>query len=91
MSANYSLKTPVEHNGKTYKDLTFRKPKTGDMMVLDNFKGETSKMVALLATISDVPLPAFKEIELDDFTAISEVIAPLLGEASPSTGAGSIS
>jgi len=87
---NYTLKHPVEHGGKTFTTLSFRKPKTGDMMVLDNFKGETSKMVALLAAISDVPLPAFKEIELDDFTAISEAVAPLLGEPTPSTESGSI-
>jgi len=90
MLTNYTLKTPVTHNAKTYSELTFRKPKTGDMMVLDNFKGETSKMVALLAAISDTPIQAFKEIELDDFTAISEVVAPLLGEPAPSTGDGSI-
>ena len=87
---HYSLKTPVTHNGTTYSELTFRKPKTGDLMVLDNFKGETSKMVALLASIADMPLPAFKEIEFEDFTAISEAVAPMLGESKPSTEIGSI-
>lgn len=87
---HYTLKTPVTHNGTTYSDLTFRKPKTGDLMVLDNFKGETSKMVALLASISDTPMPAFKEISFEDFTAISEVVAPMLGESKPSTGNGEI-
>lgn len=83
----YSLRTPVEYSGKTYKELTFRKPKTGDLMVLDNFKGEMSKTIALLATISDVPLPAFKEVEMEDLNAIIEATAGLLGNGPATTGA----
>ena len=84
---SYTLRTPVDHNGKTYSALTFRKPKTGDLMVLDNFKGEMSKTIALLATISDVPLPAFKEIEMEDLNAIIEKTAGLLGNGQATTGA----
>ena len=86
---NYTLKTPVVHGGKTYTDLTFREPKTGDMMVLDAFKGEMSKMVALIATIADVPIHVIKDASLKDFTAISEAVAPLLGNDLPSTDDGS--
>lgn len=87
---NYTLKTPVTVAGKTITELTFRKPKTGDMCVLDKFDGDMTKMVALMATISDTTIPAFREIELDDFTAISELVAPLLGESKPSPVSGSI-
>lgn len=87
---SYMLKTPVEHAGKTYTELTFRKAKTGDLMVLDKFEGETSKMVALLAAISDVPIPAFKEIDLDDFNGLVQAVGDLLGESLPSTGNGSM-
>lgn len=83
---SYSLRTPVEHGGKTFKELSFRKPKTGDLMVLDNFKGEMSKTIALLATISDVPLPAFKEVEMEDLNAIIEATAGLLGNGQATTG-----
>lgn len=89
MHVNYSLKTPIEFGGKTYIDLTFREPKTGDMMVLDKFTGEMSKMVALIATIADVPIQVIKDASLKDFTAISEAVAPLLGNDQPSTVAGS--
>ena len=64
MLVNYSLKTPIEFSGKTYTDLTFREPKTGDMMVLDKFTGEMSKMVALIATIADVPIQVIKDASL---------------------------
>lgn len=87
---SYTLKTPVEHSGKTYTTLTFREPKTGDLVTLDNFKGETGKMVALIAAIADVPIQVIKETSLSDFTAISEAVAPLLGEPTPSTASGSI-
>lgn len=87
MTISYTLKTPVEHNDKTYSALTFRKPKTGDLMVLDNFKGEMSKTIALLATISDVPMPAFKDIDMDDLNGIIEATAGLLGNAPATTGA----
>lgn len=87
----YTLKTPVEHNGKKYETITFREPKTGDLMVMDKFTGETSKMIALLSAISDVPIPAFKEISMSDFAALSEVAAPLLGNSPVSTADGSTS
>lgn len=84
MSATYTLKTPVTHNGKTYETLAFRRPKTGDLLVMDSVKGELAKSLALYAAIADVPLPVIKEIELDDFNALSLVVAPLLGESRPS-------
>lgn len=86
----YTLKTPVTVAGKTVSELTFRKPRTGDLMVLDKFEGENSKAIALLATLADVTLPVFKEIELADFIALSAATAHLLGESLPSTESGSM-
>lgn len=87
---SYTLKTPVTHGNKTYETLTFRKAKTGDLMLLDKFEGETSKMIALLAAVSDVPIPAFKEIELEDFNALVAVAGEVLGESLPSKDSGSM-
>lgn len=87
---SYTLKTPVTHGNKTYETLTFRKAKAGDLMLLDKFDGETSKMVALLAAISDVPIPAFKEIDLDDFNGLVQAVGDLLGESLPSKDSGSM-
>lgn len=85
------LKTPVTHAGTTYTELSFRKAKTGDLMVADKFEGETSKMVAILAAMADIPLPAFREIELDDFNSIVTEVADLMGESLKSTATGSTS
>lgn len=86
----YTLKTPVTHGNKTYTTLTFRKAKTGDLMLLDKFEGETSKMIALLAAVSDTPIQAFKEIEIEDFNALVAVAGEVLGESQPTTGGGSM-
>ncbi len=78
-TVNVSLSTPVEHGGKTYSDLTFREPKVGDLMAADTFAAGMGQMVALLALVSDVPLPAFKEISSSDFKNIMAKAGPLMG------------
>lgn len=82
------LQTPVTHAGTTYTELSFRKAKTGDLMVADKFEGETSKMVAILAAMADVPIQVIKEIELAEFGRIAEQVADLLGESPASTANG---
>lgn len=74
-----ALKKPVEHNGTTYSELTFREAKVGDMMVSDHFQGEFSQTIAVLASICDMPLPAFKEISAPDLKIIIKETKHLLG------------
>ncbi|MEJ1173187.1 phage tail assembly protein [Agrobacterium sp. CMT1] len=81
MSVRYTLKTPVSHGGETYTELTFRKPRTGDLLVMDEFKGDMGKSLAMLSSIAEIPLPAFRQIELDDFHEIETLVAPLLGNS----------
>lgn len=87
----YTLRSPVTVAGKTTTELTFRKPRTGDMMVLDKFEGEMSRTIALLATISDTTMQVFKEIEFDDFIGISEAVGDILGKSPASMVNGSTS
>lgn len=74
------LSEPVEHNGMTYSELSFRKAKTGDLVAADAVKGEVAKSLAILACMADVSLPVMKELGLADFANISEQVAPLMGE-----------
>lgn len=74
------LSTPVSHNDTVYSELTFRKPKTGDLCMADLVTGETTKTLAILARMADVSLPVMQDIDLDDFARISEEVAPLMGE-----------
>lgn len=79
--ATYELSVPVSHNEKEYKTLTFREAEVGDLVLADNFEGDMSKTVAILASISDVPLPAFKKIKAKDLNGILEATKEVLGES----------
>ncbi|QKJ91589.1 phage tail assembly protein [Agrobacterium pusense] len=74
-----TLAKPVELEGKTYSQLTFREPEVGDLLLADSSSPGIGQMVALLALISDVPLPAFKKIKGGDFKNIVAKTKPLLG------------
>lgn len=80
MTVQYTLSSPVEFNDVEYKDLTFRTPLVADLMVADAFRGQTSKAAAVLSSISDVPMPAFKKIGARDFNKILVATDGLLGE-----------
>ena len=87
-----ALKKPVEHAGVIYSELTFREAEIGDMLVADNFDGEFAKNIAVLASISGVPMPAFKKIKVSDMKVIMVKVADLLGNepAKPMTGEASL-
>lgn len=83
--ATVTLSKPVEHNGTVYDKFTFREAEVGDLMLADAVKGETSKVVAVLASMADVPLPAFKKIKSRDLNAIMAATKDLMGEEPPVT------
>lgn len=81
------LSKPVEHNGTTYTELTFREATVGDMIAADSISGETGKIAAALASISGVPFQAFKKIGLRDMNAIMKAAGHLVGnEPAPAAG-----
>lgn len=79
------LSKPVEYNNSKITHLTFREAEVGDMMVADKFEGQMSRSIAVLAAISDTPLPAFKKIKAADLSRIMEATQTLLGEPEPVT------
>lgn len=78
----YTLSKPVEHNGTKYEVLSFREPTVGDLMVGGSFKDETSQSMAVMASICDVPLPAFKKINVKDIKGIMKATSDLMGNES---------
>ncbi|MCM2434124.1 phage tail assembly protein [Agrobacterium rosae] len=74
-----TLAKPIIANDETISELTFREPTVGDLMIGDNFTGQLSKMTAILASISDTTLPAFKKISAKDFEKIVTATAGILG------------
>ncbi|KIQ02244.1 hypothetical protein RU07_12425 [Agrobacterium tumefaciens] len=74
-----TLAKPITHDDKTISELTFREPTVGDLIIGDQFTGKLTQMTALLASICDITLPAFKKIGAKDFQKIVDATAGLLG------------
>lgn len=80
------LKKPIEHNGTTYTELTFREPTTGDIATAERVGGGGFEhALAIVAAITDVPLPAIKKIPMREFRHIDREVTALLGESEEST------
>lgn len=74
------LSKPVTHGDQTFSELIFREPTVGDLILGDQVgTGQLARMSVILASISDVPLPAFKKIRARDFSKIVSDTAGLLG------------
>lgn len=81
------LAKPIEHDGKTISELTFREPQVGDMMAADAVKGDFSRLAAVLALCCGLPLPVFKRVSARDMATIMQSTAALVGnELAGSTG-----
>ena len=87
MTVTYTLRAPIEHKGTTYQTLTFREATTGDMVIADKFDGPNGKLMAVLASMADVPLPAFHKIPQRDFNKLVLAVADLMGEDEEVDGA----
>lgn len=81
-----TLASPVEHNGTTYSELKFDEPTVGDLAAADAVTGETMKMLAILASMSGVPIQALKKIKAKEFAKFAEVV-DLGNSQEPTTGA----
>jgi hypothetical protein len=79
------LSSAVEHNGTTYSELTFREATIGDLISGDAVSGELNKTMAVLSSIADMPLPAFKKIKAKDLNKIMVATAELLGNDTSNT------
>lgn len=84
-AVSVSLSKPVTHGDTTISELSFREPTVGDLIVGDQMTGSLAKMTAILASISDTPLPAFKKIGAKDFQQIVSATSDLLGNGTGNT------
>ena len=88
-SVTVKLSAPVVDGENNITKLTFREPDIGDMLVSDKFKGDMEKMVAVLASISDMKLAVFKKIKTRDMAKIMAATAELMGnDMAATTGDG---
>ena len=74
-----TLSQSVEHNGTVYQILTFREATAGDLAAADLVNGHMNQTLAILASISETPLPAFKKIRARDLRRIMAEVGDLMG------------
>ena len=76
------LSNPVTYDGKTYSSLTLRKMKAKDLVAAEigGRTGETSQTLGIFASMADVSIPVIAELDMDDFEALAEAAAPLMGK-----------
>lgn len=87
MSQTVSVKltTPIDNNGQPISELTFREAEIGDLIEGGRYSTELEQTVAVLASISDTPLPVFKKIKASDLKLIMSQASALLGNDEPPT------
>ena len=81
-----TLTTPVSFNGKTVTTLTLRKAKVKDLEAAEMARKEGrdfSSMVALVASLADVPVGVVREMGADDLTLLSEALPDFLPSSTP--------
>lgn len=88
-SKKITLSFTIQHDGREIGEIILRRPKVKDLRsVTDADSDQLSQGVAIAAVLSGLPAEAIEELDAEDFTAISEVIADFFpkGPGSP-TGA----
>lgn len=79
--ATIALTKPIEHEGKTYTALTFRRMKARDALLAE---GEESQIMAgykLFAALADVPVDVILELDMADMEKVGEVAALQMGKS----------
>ncbi|KQI68691.1 hypothetical protein AN189_07220 [Loktanella sp. 3ANDIMAR09] len=79
------LADPVEHKGKTYDALTFRRRKAKDLVAMEKVNGDSQQHMALLASMADVPLPVILELDSEDYERITDETVALMGKRTTET------
>lgn len=78
-SVTIALKYPVEFGGVTYKELTFRRPKNKDYILLDKQKGtERQRNNWLMVHLSEVAPEVIEDLDVWDLAIINEKFADFL-------------
>lgn len=85
-SVVYELKHPIEIKSakdgtviETIARLTLRRPKGRHLKATDRVQGEAAKTLALIAACAEIPPSAADEIDLEDVTALGEIVEGFSG------------
>ncbi|HEX5933053.1 MAG TPA: phage tail assembly protein, partial [Pseudorhizobium sp.] len=57
------LQVPIQHDGQTISELTFREAEVGDLIEAANCSNEMERIATVMAAVSGTPLPVFRKIK----------------------------
>lgn len=84
-SNTVALAVPMDWQGQTIAEVTIRRPKVKDLRAMEaSARDKTSQLdqgADMIAQLTGLPIEAVDELDAEDFTAISEVIAGFFPQA----------
>lgn len=76
------LKNPIDHEGETISELSFKEITLGDLIAAEAIGGgDRAQTASLIASSTGVPIPAIKKLSATDTRAVLAAAAPFLGMA----------
>lgn len=75
------LKQPITVDGVETSTINLRRPKVRDLERMDKVSGEMAKAVGMVADLAELTPDQVRELDAEDFIAVSEQLADFLGAA----------
>lgn len=79
-SVTVKLLLPVQVEGATITELTFRRMKVKDTLVSEDEIDETKAGIRLFARLAGVSVAVIEELDMEDFVEIGEKVTPMMGK-----------
>jgi hypothetical protein len=73
------LEHPIQYNGVALKEISLRRPKVRDRLVVDRMTvTDAEKEILLIANLAEISREAIEEIDLADYANIQKVLQSFL-------------
>lgn len=76
------LRAPIDVEGKTVGELTFRTLRVKHLLVLDTISGPRHRVVHMIQSSAKIPAPAIDEMTGADFLDCDEIVSDFLDRPS---------
>ena len=78
MNETIKLKYPIKHGDREITEVTLKRLKGKDLVESEKFPGELERSAFLISRATRLPMEAVLEMDGEDFTALSQMIARFL-------------
>jgi len=78
MNETIKLKYPIKHGDREITEVTLKRLKGKDLVESEKFPGELERSAFLISRATGLPMEAVLEMDGEDFTALSQMIARFL-------------